>query len=210
MACGRRAAAKLYTLALAEDDWEREASRPRKIRIGWVGEHLTADTARKLAFLGVMMNLIIVVLPGVGTLLLFPRFQSLLVLLGLDASFSWAIVIALFAGYVVIGMILPIIALQRVQPSHWYAVPLVLLVAGAVSVLSLGGVVLFVAGVLLMWAGPDKAGSLRQPPEGGLAEALGDQMSPPRPATTCPICGAALAGDEITCPACQRRSTIRG
>jgi hypothetical protein len=143
---------------------------------------LTADTARKLAFLGIVVNLIMVVVPGVGTLSLFQRFQSLLNMLSLDASLSAIIVVVLFAAYVAIGMIVPIIALQRTQPGHWYAVPLILLAGGAVTVLSLGGVLLLVAGALLIWAGPDEAYWLPKPPEAGLAEALEDQMSQPRPA----------------------------
>jgi len=160
--------------------------------------------------LGVIVNFVLVVWPVVGTLVVFEQFYWALTAWGWDALFSLGLALVLFASYVGIGIILPIIALQRVQSGHWYAAPLGLLVAGAVTVFSLGGILLFIAGAASFWANPDQGYPLPQSPEADLADTLATQRSRAKGAVTCPICGAPLTEDEISCPACRQRGGIRG
>jgi hypothetical protein len=115
-----------------------------------VGERLSADSARKLALLGIGVNFILIAWPGVGTLFVFERLYSTLTILGSDALFSLGLAVGLFATYNAVGIILPILALKRAQFGRSYAAPLELLVAGAVTVFSLGGILLFIAGAALI------------------------------------------------------------
>jgi len=161
-----------------------------------------------VAFAGVVVNAIAVLFPAVGTIVQFLRIQSLLTLEGVDTTFSWVITVGLFAFYVAFGMILPMVALQRIGSGDWYLAPLILLVGGALTVFSLGGLVLILAAALWISAGPDETYDLRQSPEAEEAEALRDQLSPPQPATACPICGYPLQPGQNTCPACARRVAI--
>jgi hypothetical protein len=166
---------------------------------------LTADTARKIAFAGVCVNVIVVLFLGVGTIVQFLRFQSLLTLRGADTVFSWVFTVVLFAFYIAVGTVLPVVALQPKGPGDWYVAPLILLVGGVVTVFSLGGLVLILAAALLFSAGPDEAYGLAASAEAEGAEDLRDQLSPRQPARACPICGYPLQPGQHTCPACARR-----
>jgi len=153
--------------------------------------------------LGVIVNFILIVWPLVGTLVTFEQLYWMLTAWGWDALFSLGLAVVLFASYVSIGIILPIIALQRVQSRHWYAAPLGLLVAGAVTLLSLGGILLFIAGAALIWADPVQGYPLAQSPQADLADTLEAQRLRAKGGVCSPICGRPLAEDENSCGACR-------
>jgi hypothetical protein len=204
----RAVAAKLYTVAFPRTDWEPEARSLRDKCRDWVGDCVSADSARKLAFAGIVVNIIAVGFPIVGTIAQFLKIGPLLIALGLDASSGLIITIVLFGAYVTAGIIAPAIALQTGRARQSYAVPLMVLVGGVITIFSVGGFLLILAAALLISAGPDEAYGLAQSSEAHAAEALRDQMSPPRPAYSCPICGTPLGPDQHTCPACAARTRV--
>lgn len=161
------------------------------------------STSRKLSLAGIIVN---IVMTAIVVMVLFFVFSSLSYLFELipeipfewfpTFTFDWIIWVVgfIFIFQIILGILLPAIGYMKTHPESKNLAAALFIVSGVLTIAFIGGILLIVAGVLVL---VEEFDDEYPSPK---AEVRSQAVTKDKP--ICSKCSSTLMGDETFCPIC--------
>jgi len=167
------------------------------------------STSRTLSLVGIIMNIVI---SSIVILILFAVFSSITSIFDIFSeipfewfpsfNFDWIILVSeiIVIFLIIFGILLPAIGYMKAHPESKSLAASLFILSGAITIVFIGGIILIVAGILVLTEESDEVYPTRS--EIKIQSTIGDR-------SICSIWGSALKGDENFCGVCGAKVTKR-